>query len=240
MPASALTGQTAIVTGAGRGIGRGIALALAAEGAAVALAARTRSEIAAVAAEIRSAGGRALAIPTDVTSERDIAALVDRVLGELTTVDVLVNAAGVGVFGPAVDGKTDDWDAMLTVNLRATMLCCRAVLPAMTRQARGTIVNIGSIAAKRPIPGSAAYAATKAGVLAFSHVLAEEVRPNVRVGVVVPGAVDTPLWDTIPNAPERERMLRVADVARCAVLMAMLPAGAALEELTLMPAGGIL
>src|SRR5262249_10573682 len=116
----------------------------------------------------------------------------------------------------------------------------RAVVPVMARQQRGTIINIASIAAHRAIPGAAAYAATKAGVIAFSRVLAEELRPNVRVGVLVPGAVDTPLWDTIPGGPDRARMLSTEDVARCAVLMASLPPGASLEELTLLPAGGIL
>jgi len=235
-----LADQVAIVTGAGRGIGRAIVAALAREGAAVAVAARTRSEIAAAAAEIRGLGGRALAVPTDVTAERDVAALVDAVVAELGRVDVLVTAAGVATFGPVASGKTDDWDAMLAVNLKSVMLCCRAVVPVMTRQQRGTIINIASIAAHRAIPGAAVYAATKAGVIAFSRVLAEELRPSVRVGVLVPGAVDTPLWNTIPNGPDRARMLSAADVARCAVLMASLPPGAALEELRLLPAGGIL
>ena len=108
-------------------------------------------------------------------------------------------------------------------------------------QRRGTIVNVGSIAAKRAIPGGAAYAATKAGLAAFSAVLAEEVRADgIRVGVVVPGAVDTPLWDAIPAGPDRARMLRPDDVARAVLLMTSLPPNATLEELTLMPAGGIL
>ena len=161
-------------------------------------------------------------------------------MAELGRVDVLVTAAGVATFGPVASGKTDDWDAMLAVNLKSVMLCCRAVVPVMTRQQRGTIINIASIAAHRAIPGAAVYAATKAGVIAFSRVLAEELRPSVRVGVLVPGAVDTPLWNTIPNGPDRARMLSAADVARCAVLMASLPPGAALEELRLLPAGGIL
>jgi len=111
----------------------------------------------------------------------------------------------------------------------------------MIRQRRGTIINVASVAAQRPIPGSAVYTATKAAVVGFSRVLAEELRgEKVRVGVLVPGAVDTPLWDAIPNSPDRGRMLRPEDVARAAVLMASMPEGAALEELTLLPQGGIL
>jgi NADP-dependent 3-hydroxy acid dehydrogenase YdfG len=236
----ALVSQVAIVTGAGRGIGRAVARAFAAEGAAVVLAARTRAELATTASDIRDAGGRALALPTDVTSEREVVGLVDEALVTFQHVDILVNAAGSATFGPVAEGKVDDWDAMLAVNLRAVMLACRAVLPAMSRQGRGTIVNIASIAARRAIPGTAVYAATKAGVVAFSHALAEELRPRVRVGVIVPGAVDTPLWDSIPEGPERRRMLAADDVARCAVLMATLRDGAWLEDATLMPAGGIL
>ena len=114
-------------------------------------------------------------------------------------------------------------------------------LPAMLRQGSGTILTIASIAAKRALPGSAVYTATKAGVVGFSRVLAEELRAHgVRVGVLVPGAVDTPLWDALGSTPPRELMLRPEDVARAAVLMASLPPHASLEELTLLPAGGIL
>jgi NADP-dependent 3-hydroxy acid dehydrogenase YdfG len=237
----ALAGQVAIVTGAGRGIGAAIASAFAAEGAAVALASRTRADLATVAGAIRKAGGRALAIPTDVTQDTGVEALVEQAAAELGSVDILVTAAGVATFGHVAATKPADWDGMLAVNLRAAMVCCRAVLPIMQRQRRGTILNVSSVAAKRAIPGGAAYAATKAGIAAFTAVLAEEVRADgVRVGLLVPGAVDTPLWDSIPGGPDRARMLRPEDVARAAVLMASLPPGAALEELTLLPAGGIL
>jgi len=239
---NALEGKTAIVTGAGRGIGRAVALAFAAEGAAVALASRSRADLAEVAGAIRSAGGgRALAIPTDVTNDGAVEALVEQTLADLGRVDVLVTAAGTAAFAALADTKPADWDTMLSVNLRAAMVCCRAVLPPMLRQAAGTIINIASIAAKRALPGSAVYTATKAGLFGFSRVLAEELRSTgVRVGVLMPGAVDTPLWDTLGGSPPREKMLRPEDVARAAVLMAALPPHAVLEELTLLPAGGIL
>ena len=237
----ALAGQVAIVTGAGRGIGRAVALAFAREGASVVLAARSRADLAAVAGAIRESGGVALAFPTDVTQDGAVEALAEQIAAELGRIDILVTAAGAAAFGPVAGAKPADWDGMLAVNLRAAMVCCHAVLPTMQRQHRGTIINVGSIAGKRAIPGGAAYAATKAGLAAFSAVLAEELRSDgIRVGIIVPGAVDTPLWDAIPGGPDRARMLRPEDVARAVVLMASLPPGAALEELTLMPAGGIL
>ena len=237
----ALRGKVALVTGAGRGIGRAIAVAFAAEGAAVALAARSRADLAGVAGEIRERDGRALAVPTDVTQDGAVEALVEQTLTDLGRIDILVPSAGTAAFGAVSDSKPADWDTMLALNLRAVMVCCRAVLPAMLRQRTGTILNVGSIASKRALPGSAVYTATKTAVDAFSRVLAEELQPHgVRVGVLVAGAVDTPLWDTLGSSPPRDKMLRPEDVARAAVLMAALPPHASLEELTLLPAGGIL
>jgi len=236
-----LEGKTALITGAGRGIGRAIARACAAEGAAVVLVARSRADLASVAAEVREAGGRALAVPTDVTQDAAVEALVENVTGELGRLDILVTSAGAAAFGPVAGSKPADWDTMLSLNLRAVMVCCHAVLPVMLRQRSGMILNLSSIASKRALPGSAVYTATKSAVEAFSRVLAEELRPHgVRVGVLVPGAVDTPIWDSMGAAPPREKMLRAEDVARAALLMATLPANASLEELTLLPAEGIL
>src|SRR5204863_8882032 len=142
-----LEGKAAIVTGAGRGIGRAIALAFAAEGAAVALAARSRAELAEVAGEIRTAGGgRVLAIPTDVTNDGAVEALVEQTASDLKRVDILVTAAGTASFGSLVDRKLADWDTMLSVTLRAAMVCCRPVLPPMLRRGVGTLVNGASLA----------------------------------------------------------------------------------------------
>jgi NAD(P)-dependent dehydrogenase (short-subunit alcohol dehydrogenase family) len=139
------------------------------------------------------------------------------------------------------DAKLDDWDQMLAVNLRGAVVCCRAVLPAMIAQRRGTIINVGSVVTSRALTGSAAYTASKYGLLGFSRVLAEEVRTHgVRVGVLSAGATDTPLWDAMPGAPARGRMLRPDQVAEAALLMASLDPNATLEEVTLLPAGGIL
>lgn len=236
-----LRDQVALVTGAGRGIGRAVALAFAREGARVTLAARTRTQLDAVAAEVRESGGRALAVPADVTQESSVAEVVARTLAEFGRIDILVTAAGAAAFGPVADSKLEEWELMMAVNLRGVYLTCRAALAPMIRQRRGTIINVVSVAAKQPIPGCAAYAASKHGVLGFTRVLAEELRPHgVRVGALCPGAVNTPLWDSIPNPPDRTRMLTPEDVAEVAVLMASLPPRASLEDLTLLPAGGIL
>jgi NADP-dependent 3-hydroxy acid dehydrogenase YdfG len=236
-----LVDRIAVVTGAGRGIGRAVAVAFAREGASVALAARSSAEIETVAREIREGGSRALVVPTDVRQEGAVEALVQRTLAEWQRVDLLVNAAGVAIFAPVTDSKLDDWDQIVAVNLRGAVLCCRAVLPAMIAQRRGTIINVGSVVTSRSLTGSAAYTASKYGLLGFSRVLAEEMRAHgVRVGVLSAGATDTPLWDAMPGAPARDRMLRADQVAEAALLMAALDHNATLEEMTLLPAGGIL
>lgn len=236
-----LVGRTALITGAGRGIGRAVAATFAREGAFVVLAARSAREIASVQRDIEATGGRALAVATDVRQEPAVAALVTRALAEAGRIDCLVTAAGMAAFGPVADAKTADWDQLMAVNLRGVFLCCRAVLPAMTAQRRGTIINIGSVVTSRTLPGSGAYTAAKYGLLGFSRVLAEEMRAHgVRVGVLSAGATDTPLWDVVPQPPDRALMLKPDQIAEAALLMAALAPGAALEELTLLPQAGVL
>jgi short-subunit dehydrogenase len=207
----------------------------------VVLAARSGSELEAVAGQIVGEGGRAFTVTADVSEETAVSGLVQRTLAEQGRIDVLVTAAGTASFGLAADAKLAEWDQMLSVNLRGAMLCCRAVLPTMMAQRSGTIINIGSVVTSRVLTGSAAYTASKYGLLGFSRVLAEEMRAHgVRVAVLSAGATDTSLWDAIPSPPDRARMLRPDQVAEAALAMAVMDGNATLEEITLLPAGGVL
>jgi NAD(P)-dependent dehydrogenase (short-subunit alcohol dehydrogenase family) len=236
-----LNGQVVLVTGAGRGLGRAVALRFAREGANLVLAARTKAEIESVAGEVRDLGREALALPTDVTREAEVSSLIDAVVRRFGRLDCLVTAAGVASFSPVRDSKLDAWEEMIAANLRGVYLVCRAAIEPMIREGRGTIINILSVAAARTIPGSAAYTASKQGALGFTRVLAEEVRSHgIRVAALLPGAVDTPLWDAVSHPPDRTKMLSPDDVAEAACFMATRPLHAAVEELVILPAGGIL
>ena len=230
-----LTGKIAIVTGAGRGIGKAIALALGRAGARVALAARSESELRAVAEEIRSGDGDALALSTDVTRDDEMERLVQRTLKEWGSIDILVNNAGWGKTGPVVSSTTADWDATLKVNLRAPMILSRLVLPTMLEKRSGAIVNIGSISAKAGQANTAAYSASKFGILGFTQSLFEEVREyGVKVSVILPGFVDTPL---IPQNKrvDRSKMIRPEDIAETVLFVLSSPPNSCPVEITVRP-----
>ena len=230
-----LTGKIAIVTGAGRGIGKAIALALGRAGARVALAARSESELRAVAEEIRSGDGDALALSTDVTRDDEMERLVQRTLKEWGSIDILVNNAGWGKTGPVVSSTTADWDATLKVNLRAPMILSRLVLPTMLEKRSGAIVNIGSISAKAGQANTAAYSASKFGILGFTQSLFEEVREyGVKVSVILPGFVDTPL---IPQNKrvDRSKMIRPEDIAETVLFVLASPPNSCPVEITVRP-----
>src|SRR6266511_4392951 len=167
--------RAAIVTGAGRGIGRAIALALAQEGADVALAARGGEELEAVAAEITGLGRRALVVPTDVSQETDARTLVERTVAEFGRLDVLVNNAGAVAREPLRDLTVADWDRVIAVNLRGTFLCSKFALEPMLARGQGWIVNISSGAGKQGVPLRTAYSAAKFGVVGLTQALDREV-----------------------------------------------------------------
>ena len=236
-----LDGKVVVVTGASKGIGKAIAFAFAAAGAKVVLAARTRETLEQVTAELRESGAEALAVPTDVTNVDAVKQLIQRTLDAYQRVDILINNAGIGHFGPVVDFDPDAWDAVLNSNLKAVYLCAKYALPSMLEQGSGQIINVLSIAAKVAFQASSAYCAAKAGALALTKVLASEVRQqNIRVTAVLPGSVHTPFWDGVPEHPDFEQMLTPEHVAGTVVSVCQQPPGMVTEEIVVMPPLGIL
>lgn len=196
MSSGELAGRTAVVTGGGRGIGEAVARALARAGAAVIVAARTRTEIEAVAAELAALEHHAWAVPCDVAEPEDVTRLVAEAadLSPTGLVDILVNNAGVAHSAPVVKTELEDWDRLLAVNATGTFLCTRAFLPAMVERGWGRVVNVASVAGLAGARYIAAYAASKHAVIGLTRSVAAEVADRgVTVNAVCPGYVDTPM-----------------------------------------------
>jgi NAD(P)-dependent dehydrogenase (short-subunit alcohol dehydrogenase family) len=197
-------GQTAIVTGAGSGLGAAIARALAGGGARCVLAGRRPTALADTAAGIRASGGQATVAPTDVTEPAQVEQLAAAALAVAGRIDILVNAAGIFRLASFEETTLELFDTTLAVNLRGAFLCCRAVWPHMRQAGAGQIANLSSVAAVRAFEGNTAYAASKAGLSGLGGVLALEGRPhNIRVLTICPAATDTPVW--AGQAPEAVR-----------------------------------
>src|SRR3989442_15432846 len=195
-----LQGRTVAITGASWGIGEATVLACARAGAAVALAARREDRIVALARRIEEEGGRAVALPTDVTDERQARAFVERAYEHLGRLDALVNNAGGMLLGPVEGADTEQWRRMIARNVFGTLYCTHAALPVMREQGRGHIVNVSSVAGRRASLGSAVYNLTKFGVTGFSEALRQEaLHSNIRVTVIEPGAVETELFGQNTN-----------------------------------------
>lgn len=194
-----LSGQTAIVTGAGQGIGAGIAKRLARAGAAVAIADRNRESAEACAAALNASGHAAFAVETDVADPVSVRQAVDRVLALQGRVHVLVCNAGVaGKALPAWEQADQDWQAVIDINLSGVFYCCRAVLPTMLEHGYGRIVNIASLAGKEGNPNMVAYSASKAGVIALSKSIAKETAlKDICVNAISPTVIRTPILDQI-------------------------------------------
>jgi len=189
-----LSGRVVAVTGASSGIGEATALACAEAGAAVSLGARRTDRIEALAERIRSGGGSALAVATDVSDEQQANAFVRRTHEELGRLDVLVNNAGVMLLGPIEGAPTDEWRRMIDANVYGVLYCTHAAFPLMREQGGGQVVNVSSVAGRVARAGSGVYNLTKFGVGAFSESLRQEGVPhNIRVTLIEPGAVTTEL-----------------------------------------------
>jgi NAD(P)-dependent dehydrogenase (short-subunit alcohol dehydrogenase family) len=186
-----LEAKVAVITGGGRGIGRAIALKFAAEGAAVVVAARTKTEIESVAKEVRDAGGRAAGVTADVADEEQCEQLIQTATAQFGRVDILVNNAGeYGPVKPVEEITPTEWDRVIAVHLRGAYLLTRLVLPAMYARGSGAILNISSLSAKSAFAWGSPYAAAKAGMLGLTRVVAAEAaRKGVRVNAICPGPV---------------------------------------------------
>jgi len=199
-----LAGRTALVTGAGKGLGRAIALGFAGAGADVVLMARTRADLEAVAREVEALGRQALVAVADATDSRQVDAVVEQAVARFGRVDVLAHAAGGSLRKPSVDVTDEEWDGVIAANLSSTFKVCRAVGRHMLAQGGGSIINLSSTAGMRGRAGNAPYSAAKAAVINLSRALAMEWAPKgVRVNVLAPGRFLTPLTEAEMSVPEK-------------------------------------
>lgn len=227
-----LDNQVALVTGAGRGIGRALALALARRGARVFLAARTREQINAVESEIKADGGQARAVAGDVADEGNVAQLFQMIQDEAGRLDVLINNAGIGSFGPLADIETADFDRVIAVNLRGTFLCSKYALRMMQPVNRGSVINIASVVGFKGYPDQGAYTASKHGIMGLTKTLAVEAQEHgIRVSAVLPGGVDTDLIGDARPDIDRSTLLKSEDIADTVLFLLSLPPRAAIDEI---------
>jgi 3-oxoacyl-[acyl-carrier protein] reductase len=228
--AGRLSGRTAVVTGAGKGIGRATALALAREGAHVVLASRTASDLESLAAEIAAlnTGARGRPVPTDVSDEAQVEHLKEVALAEFGRVDILVNNAGVGKNGTVATLTTEDYDWIMTTNMRSTWLCTKAFFPPMLERKEGWVVFVSSVAGINGLPNEPIYCATKFAQMGFAQSIDYEAYPNnVKVSVIAPGGTNTHYGfyngTRTPGDPMLDGFQEAEDVAEAVVFAVTQP-----------------
>ncbi len=240
-----LQGQVALVTGASSGIGEATALALAAEGAKVALAARRVDRLQALVHHITESGGEALALACDVADEGQVNRAVQAVQDKWGRLDILVNNAGISVLGPILGADTEEWRRIIGVNVLGLMYATHAALPLMKEQGGGHIINMSSLLGRIAQAGTGVYAATKWAVGGFSEALRQEaVHYKVRVTVIEPGLTTTEINDHITDEGTKAmldsytsslRTLDASDIAAAVVYAATQPAHVSINELLVRP-----
>ncbi len=233
-----------LLTGATSGIGKHTAMALAKAGYPLALVARSQDKLQQVCAEIESLhieGAVASSFAQDLTDLESLASLVEKIENDRGSIGVLINNAGMGYIKPLLETPIQEWQQVLDLNLTAVFALTQPVVRRMVERRDGLVVNLCSIASLRTFPEWGAYSASKFALLALSRTLAQEVRNHgVRVTALCPGAVDTPLWDSLNAGFDRNQMLSAETIAQWIVQTLSLPPSAVMEEAVLMPAGGAL
>jgi short-subunit dehydrogenase len=237
------TRQRALITGASSGIGRATAIALAQADRDLVLVSRSPEKLADLAQELADTGVQVKTVALDLAALSQVKPALEAEIADIGPIDLLINNAGMGYTGPLATMPLADWQQVMDLNLTSALLCMQAVLPGMRDRGSGTILNIASVAAYNAFPDWGAYSVSKAGLVTLSKILAAEERANgIRVMVVAPGAVNTPLWDTDTVQADfpRDTMLTPDIVAQAIVNAVQLPPTAVIEELKLMPNGGAL
>ncbi len=234
-----LIGKVAVITGASSGMGVAIARRLSAEGCAVVLSARRVDRLEALAADLNKEGGKAVAIPADVSDVAQMKSLAEQAVAKFGRIDIMVNNAGFGIIKSFMDSSLTEIDSQIDVNFKGVCYGCMAVLPTMEKQQSGTIINIGSIASIRHWANLAVYAAAKHAVLGFSRSLYEEVRgKGIRVGVICPAAVNTEWLDVagLTNPPwSGKEMIQADDIAELVMTCVKMPKNVNLDTMVVWP-----
>jgi short-subunit dehydrogenase len=234
----------ALITGASSGIGKATAIAFAKAGFDVALVSRSQSKLMDLAADLKTqVGVNAIAVPLDLAKVTQVKSAVEDLVNSFGPLHVLVNNAGMGYTGALAEMSLTDWQQVMTLNLTSVFQCIQAVIPGMRQQGKGLIINVASIAARQAFPDWGAYGVSKAALVALSRAVAVEERNHgIRVVTVLPGAVNTPIWDTetVQADFDRAGMLAPETVAQTILHTALVPDSAVIEEITLMPSGGAL
>ena len=232
---TSLAGRVALITGAGSGIGKAIAEALAQAGAGLTLSGRTPKKLEALEHQLSDQGTEVLSVPCDVRNALHVDNLVRTTVQHFGRLDILINNAGILAIAPIEQTDEALWDAILETNLKGTYMVTRSALRHL-RESKGDIINISSTAGRQAFAGSSAYCASKWGLMGLTNVLREELRDTgMRVMTVVPGAVDTEIWDDIPGDWQRAEMLRPEAVAQAVVELLQQPRPASVDEIVLTP-----
>ncbi|MCB2076644.1 MAG: SDR family NAD(P)-dependent oxidoreductase [Novosphingobium sp.] len=240
-----LSGKVALVTGASSGIGEGIALGLAKAGATVALSARRKDRLDALVAKIESAGGKALALPGDMTIEEEAQKAVEDTVAQLGSIDILVNSAGVMQAGGIENCDTAEYRRVMDINLFGTLYTCTAAVPHMLKQGGGDIITISSLAGRKGGPMTSAYSASKHAVNFMTDGMRQELGDrNIRVTTLMPGATESEVANNISNEQWRQAIaahvskdgaVKAEDMGEVAVFVCSLPRRVNISEIIVRP-----